>query len=157
MSGADGALVRIDSRLVHGQVVAAWVRALGARRIVVANDEAAGNPMRQRVMRMAVPQGVEVLFETVPEAAGTLRALGGGPTLAVVETPADALALVEAGVRPTAVNVGNLHMAAGKRRVAPAVAVDDGDRAALRALRERGVEVVVRRTPLAPEGSLDWL
>ena len=47
--------------------------------------------------------------------------------------------------------------AAGKRRVAPAVAVDDGDRAALRALRERGVEVVVRRTPLVPEGSLDWL
>ena len=145
MSGADGALVRIDSRLVHGQVVAAWVRALGARRIVVANDEAAGNPMRQRVMRMAVPQGVEVLFETVSEAADTLRAL------------VDALALVEAGVRPTVVNVGNLHMAAGKRRVAPAVAVDDGDRAALRALRERGVEVVVRRTPLASEGSLDWL
>ena len=157
MSGADGALVRIDSRLVHGQVVAAWVRAIGARRIVVANDEAAGNPMRQRVMRMAVPQGVEVLFETVSEAADTLRALGCGPTLAVVETPADALALVEAGVRPTVVNVGNLHMAAGKRRGAPAVAVDDGDRAALRALRERGVEVVVRRTPLASECSLDWL
>ena len=157
MSGADGTLVRIDSRLVHGQVAAAWVRAIGARHIVVANDEAAKNPMRQRVMRMAVPQGVEVLFRTVPEAADTLRSLGGDPTLAVVETPADVLALVEAGVRPRAVNVGNLHMAAGKRRVAPAVAVDEGDCVALRALRERGVEVVVRRTPLAPEGSLDWL
>ena len=157
MAGPDGTLVRIDSRLVHGQVAAAWVRALGARRIVVANDEVAANPMRQRVMRMAVPQGVEALFQGVSEAAGTLRASGGAPTLAVVETPADALALVEAGVRPRAVNVGNLHMVAGKRRVAPAVAVDERDLAALRALRERGVELTARRTPASPPAGLDWL
>ena len=36
-------LVRVDNRLIHGQVVEAWLPRLKVKRVVVADDEAAAN------------------------------------------------------------------------------------------------------------------
>ena len=44
------ALVRIDNRLVHGQVLEAWVPALSAQGILVADDEVAANPLARAAM-----------------------------------------------------------------------------------------------------------
>ena len=43
-------LTRIDNRLVHGQVATQWCGAIGANLILVANDEVAGNSLRQGLM-----------------------------------------------------------------------------------------------------------
>ena len=48
-------LTRIDNRLVHGQVATQWCGAIGANLILVANDEVAGNSLRQGLMNMAAP------------------------------------------------------------------------------------------------------
>ena len=40
-------LTRIDNRLVHGQVATQWCGPIGANLILVANDEVAGNKLRQ--------------------------------------------------------------------------------------------------------------
>ena len=69
----------------------------------------------------------------------------------VCETPSDVLTLVEGGVPIKKVNIGNMHMAQGKRQVAGSVAVDDKDVEAFRKLRELGVELEIRRVPT--EGS----
>ena len=55
--------------------------------------------------------------------------------------------LVEGGVPIKKVNIGNMHMAEGKRQVAGSVAVDDDDVAAFAKLRELGVELEIRRVP----------
>ena len=48
-------LTRIDNRLVHGQVATQWCGSIGANLILVANDEVAGNTLRQGLMDMAAP------------------------------------------------------------------------------------------------------
>ena len=48
-------LTRIDNRLVHGQVATQWCGSIGANLILVANDEVAGNKLRQGLMDMAAP------------------------------------------------------------------------------------------------------
>ena len=48
-------LTRIDNRLVHGQVATQWCGTIGANLILVANDEVAGNKLRQGLMDMAAP------------------------------------------------------------------------------------------------------
>jgi mannose/fructose/N-acetylgalactosamine-specific phosphotransferase system component IIB len=53
-------LVRIDDRLIHGQVVAGWLRALGAQRIVIVDDAAARDEFLREVLTLAAPQGVPV-------------------------------------------------------------------------------------------------
>ena len=145
-------LARVDSRLVHGQVAALWCAAVGADLVLVANDEAAANPLRQRVMRMAVPSGVEARFLSLEDAAALLLGEGAcdrGVAL-VAEAPADLLALVRAGVPITVVNVGNMGRGPGRRVVAPSVAVGEKDVEAFRALRDAGVNLEIRRVPSAP-------
>ena len=61
--------------------------------------------------------------------------------------PQDVLKLVEGGVPIKKVNIGNMHMADGKRQVAGSVAVDDDDVAAFAKLRDLGVELEIRRVP----------
>ncbi|WP_281627833.1 PTS sugar transporter subunit IIB, partial [Traorella massiliensis] len=65
----------------------------------------------------------------------------------VCDNPTDVLALVEGGVPIKKVNIGNMHMADGKRQVATSVAVDDKDVAAFKKLQELGVELEIRRVP----------
>jgi hypothetical protein len=71
------ALARIDERLVHGQVLVGWVPHLGARRVVVADDEAARSPLARAAMSLALPPGVEASVD----ALGTVdwEALGRSP------------------------------------------------------------------------------
>ena len=57
------------------------------------------------------------------------------------------LCMVEGGVPIKKVNIGNMHMAEGKRQVATSVAVDDNDVATFKKLQDLGVELEIQRVP----------
>ena len=65
MGEPDIKLARIDNRLIHGQVATQWNGTLGTNLILVANDEVAGNKMRQGLMDMAAPNGVATRYFTL--------------------------------------------------------------------------------------------
>ena len=65
--------------------------------------------------------------------------------------------LVEGGVPIKKVNIGNMHMAEGKRQVATSVAVNDEDVAAFKKLMDLGVELEIKRVPDTPAESIDKL
>ena len=141
-------LTRIDNRLIHGQVATQWNSTLGANLILVANDEVAGNKMRQGLMDMAAPSGVQTRYFTLQKTIDILHKANDKQKIFIIcETPEDVLTLVEGGVPITKVNIGNMHMAEGKRQVATTVAVDDADVDAFKKLQEKGVELEIRRVP----------
>ena len=65
-------LVRIDDRLIHGQVVLGWARALKPDRIVVANDRVAGNTWERKFFTSSVPSHIRVSFLDLEEIARQL-------------------------------------------------------------------------------------
>lgn len=65
--------LRIDERLIHGQVAMAWTRDLSIQGIVVACDEAAANEMQKMTLKMAVPDGVKCIIKPVSEAISLLN------------------------------------------------------------------------------------
>ena len=75
----------------------------------------------------------------------------------ICENPQDVLRLVEGGVPIKKVNIGNMHMAEGKRQVATSVAVDDDDVATFRKLQDLGVELEIKRVPDTPAESTEKL
>lgn len=89
-------LLRIDERLIHGQVATAWTRQLGITAVVVANDEAAANELVTMTLRMATPPGIKVAVKTVREAVSLFhdKRTAGLKILIVVDKPCDALKLV---------------------------------------------------------------
>ena len=141
-------LTRIDNRLIHGQVATQWCSSIGANLILVANDEVAGNEFRQGLMDMAAPSYASTRYWTIDKTIATIHKASDAQKIFIVcETPTDVLRLVEGGVPIKKLNVGNMHMADGKRQVATSVAVDDADVAAFKELRDLGVELEIRRVP----------
>ena len=145
------ALVRVDNRLVHGQVLEAWLPALDAHGILVADDEAAGNVLARSAMALAIPPGVNFEVLRVEAAAGLLRPGGKGPqaprTLVLLRDVRDAVALSEAGVPVPQLNLGNVHFGRGRKQVSPSVFLDAGELAALEKLSRAGTQVEVRAVP----------
>ncbi|MCB5952739.1 PTS N-acetylgalactosamine transporter subunit IIB [Enterococcus sp. BWT-B8] len=144
-------LTRIDNRLIHGQVATQWNGSLGSNLILVANDKVAGDKVRQGLMDMAAPNGVATRYFTLQKTIEIIHKASPNQKIFIIaENPKDVLTLVEGGVPIKKVNIGNMHMAEGKRQVATTVAVDDQDVAAFRKLQELGVELEIRRVPTTP-------
>jgi len=145
------ALVRVDNRLVHGQVLEAWLPALGAHGILVADDEAATNMLARAAMALAIPPKVSFQVLRLQAAADLLRPGGQGPlgqrTLVLLRDVRDAVALHDAGVPIPQLNLGNVHFGAGRRQVAPSVFLDAGELAALDKLAASGTQIEARAVP----------
>lgn len=151
-------LTRIDNRLLHGQVATQWTKAIGANLILVANDEVSQNKMRQGLMDMAAPTGVATRYWTIQKTIDTIHKAADRQLIFLIcENPTDVLKLVEGGVPINKVNIGNMHMAEGKRQVAGTVAVDDKDVEAFKALRDKGVELEIRKVPTESKESIEKL
>lgn len=141
-------LTRIDNRLIHGQVATQWTGSIGANLLLVANDEVAGNTMRQGLMDMAAPTSAQTRYFTLQKTIDIIHKASDKQKIFIIcETPQDVLKLVEGGVPIKKVNIGNMHMAEGKKQVATSVAVDESDVEAFRKLRDLGVELEIRRVP----------
>jgi len=145
------ALVRIDNRLVHGQVLEAWLPALDAHGILVADDEAAGNVLARSAMALAIPPGITFQVVRLQAAADLLRPGGKGPqsarTLVLLRDVRDAVALHDRGVALPRLNLGNVHFGTGRRQVASSVFLDQEEVAALEKLAAEGTQVEVRAVP----------
>lgn len=152
-------LVRVDDRLIHGQVLIAWGGRMRPVRIWVADDAIAASEWERDLLTSAAPD-TEVHVGTVAATAAAWReeeAAAGGAFLLVRDLPA-ALALHRAGAGFDRLNLGGLHYAPGKTKVNEYVYLDDADREAARALAARGVTLEVQDVPAArpvPLGTLD--
>ena len=145
------ALVRVDNRLVHGQVLEAWLPALDAHGILVADDEAAGNALARSAMALAIPQRVSLVVMRLQAAADLLRPGGKGPpaarTLLLLRDVRDAVSLHAQGVPMPRLNLGNVHFAVGRRQVSPSVFLDPSELHDLEKLAATGTAVEVRAVP----------
>jgi len=141
-------LLRIDDRLVHGQVVIGWIPHFEIETVIVASDAAAQDSTQTTLMEMAMPEGVALFVLPVDAAARKLRDAGGRRrTMVLVPGPREALRLLESGVVCRAVNVGGLHYTAGRVQLGKAIFLGDEDKAALRAIAQRGVALEGRALP----------
>jgi PTS system mannose-specific IIB component len=145
------ALIRVDNRLVHGQVLEAWLPALDAHGILVADDEAATNVLARSAMALAIPPKIQFQVLKVAGAADLLRPGGKGVpgvrTLLLVRDVRDAVSLHELGVPLPRLNLGNVHFGAGRKQVAPSIYLDAGEMAELARLAVAGTEVEARAVP----------
>jgi mannose/fructose/N-acetylgalactosamine-specific phosphotransferase system component IIB len=142
-------LVRVDNRLIHGQILEAWVPALRADCIVVANNQLAEIAFQKLLMASAVPKGIKVAIGTIEEMVQVLRSkeLADLRVLLLFANPQDALQAHRFGVPFAELNLGNLHGGKNKKRLSCTVALNDDDIAQLQALENDGVKVVLQCVP----------
>ncbi|MDP8162869.1 PTS N-acetylgalactosamine transporter subunit IIB [Pasteurella skyensis] len=139
---------RIDNRLVHGQVGMTWTSWLGANLVLVADDILAEDKVQQNLMDMVLADGVQSRYFSIQKTIDVIhKASPKQKIFLVCRTPQTVLALVEGGVPITAVNVGNLHFAEGKKQIDKTISVTEDDIRCFKALVEKGIPCTVQGIP----------
>jgi mannose/fructose/N-acetylgalactosamine-specific phosphotransferase system component IIB len=156
--------VRVDDRLIHGQVTVGWRHYLRYDEIWVVDDLVLGDTYLQDALRLAAPAGVKVRVYGVEEAGALLapsvkRQAAEGVAracrvLLLVRSPETALALVEGGAALTRVNVGNLSARPGSVRVFKSISLTRVQADDLDALAGRGVNITFQLIP--EDAPADW-
>lgn len=141
--------VRVDNRLVHGQVIETWLPYTNASYLLVVNDELADDQLRQTIISLAVPSRIKLQFLKVEAAGAALAAIcpDENNALVLVADCRDAMRVFEAGVLFPVLNVGNLHYGPGKRQICSHVALSEEDEACLIQLKAHSVKLDFRCVP----------
>lgn len=101
---------RIDERLIHGQIVTAWLQYADAKQIVVVDDNAAKNSLRQKLLRMATPKDIKLQVLTIADAIKILQDdTSSDNTLLLAGSPSTALQLANV-LTIKSINIGNQNM-----------------------------------------------
>lgn len=144
-------LVRVDDRLIHGQVVVGWVQALGIDRIVLVDDAVAASEWERELYSLGVPPGLEVAFASVDQAVRQMAQWAGdrASTLILVQDVNTVMRLAERSDLIHRINLGGVHEAQGRSERLSYVFLSDAEVQQLRALSERGVTVSAQDVPTA--------
>ncbi|WES68485.1 PTS system mannose/fructose/N-acetylgalactosamine-transporter subunit IIB [Superficieibacter sp. HKU1] len=154
---ANIVLCRIDSRLIHGQVVTKWVGQSQANRIVVVSDELDADPFMKNIYLMAAPPNIKVdcygnsSFAT----AWQENQLGDGKVLVLFPSLAAIQQAVVQGFNVSAIQVGGLGGGPNRKAVFQNITLDETDVGILKDLKSRGIQVIFQTIPEDKPQSLD--
>ncbi len=143
------AFMRIDNRLIHGQIIATWMPSLQVEHFLIASDTVPRNEMQMRVFRMAVPSEIEFEALSIREAAAWLKAHNSDKqrTMVLLENVQDAISLFGAGYSFTQLNIGNVHHSEDRKPFTNAVYLSDREISLLKQLIRRKVKVEIASLP----------
>ncbi|MFT8363441.1 MAG: PTS sugar transporter subunit IIB [Sporolactobacillus sp.] len=141
--------LRIDSRLIHGQVANNWVNHVGASTIIAANDSAANDDLRKTLLLQVAPGRTKSYVMSIDKTARCYKnpSYDKLDVLLVVENPTDVLRLMDQGVKVDQVNVGGITFKEGMTLISEAVSVSPEDVQSFVELNKRGVKLVLQQLP----------
>ncbi len=142
-------LVRVDNRLIHGQILEAWVPFLQAEGIVVADDGAAGDFFRETVIRMAVPREIEVTVCSVDDLVKSNPGpqADGPRTIVLFGDVGSAARARRGGFRFDRLNLGNIYSEECVVNCTPSVQLDQKELEDVLSLLRAGVLIDLKRVP----------
>ncbi|WP_386691927.1 PTS system mannose-specific EIIAB component [Lonepinella sp. MS14434] len=140
-------LLRIDSRLIHGQVATSWAKAVKCEAIFAVNDDVANDKLRRELLLQIVPAGLKGYVIPVDKAIKVYHnpKYTGKNILWLVTNPADIIRLIEGGVKINKVNVGGMTYKDGNKQLSEAVTVSKADVEAFKKLIDLGVELTMQQ------------
>ena len=124
-------LSRIDDRLIHGQVMTAWVSYVGGKEILIVDDKVAKDPFLSAVITGAAPKHLKATAVTVEQATG----------------PETFEALINNGVEINEVNLGGMGSKQGRDKLYKNIAASNDEKVVFKNLLDRGVNVYIQVVP----------
>lgn len=141
--------LRIDDRLLHGQVAYSWKSALAYNAIVIASNEVAKDEMRKTTIKLCCPDGVKLATRTIEEAAKLLKnpKLQEMKVFVICANPKSAYELLLNIEEKPTVNLGGMQMEDDKKLFSKAVYVSEEDILYLDKIKEKGYSIEVQEVP----------
>ncbi len=143
-------LVRVDDRLVHGQIIEAWVPFYEATCIIVASDEAKKNSIQRTAIESCSSNALSIKVFGIEEAVryAASESMNKERIIIIFSTLKELAQACNKGFKAAHVNIGNIHHHNGKvRMITPSVYIDKEDEDMVQNLLKLGVELDIRAVP----------
>ncbi|AFN29293.1 MULTISPECIES: PTS sugar transporter subunit IIB [Klebsiella] len=142
-------LLRVDHRLLHGQVAFSWTQYVGADCILIANDNVPEDELRKTTIKLAKPPSVKLVIKNINDAIESIKS---GVTdkyhlFIVVESVNDAWRIASAVEGIKSINLGGIKAKAGSKNISKAINLLPEEIEQLQQLVGKGVEVEIRQVP----------
>ncbi|WP_278841229.1 PTS system mannose/fructose/N-acetylgalactosamine-transporter subunit IIB [Holdemania filiformis] len=146
-------VIRIDDRLIHGQIITKWIAEARAEQILVVDDRSAADPMLKMILGLAVPSGIHLEVLSLTEARMLIdRDPSSLRTLMIVRNPQAMLELIQAGfdAEEYEIILGNMSFdekKTGIRHVLDYLYVNNQDVETLKALASSCAKITIKAVP----------
>ena len=135
-------VARVDDRLIHGQVMTAWIKSYPINHILIVDDELSKNQLMLNIYKAAMPAGITV---SIMDRAKGAALLNQDPL------PGENYLVLANGITLDKLVVGGIGAKPGRRTLIRNVSASDEERACLKAMEERGVRTVYQMVPADKE------
>jgi mannose/fructose/N-acetylgalactosamine-specific phosphotransferase system component IIB len=148
-SRKDFLYLRVDDRLIHGQVVLGWGSCLDLNHLVLANDRAAESPDEREFYVQIIPEEMGGLVLTVAQAAARSAEFrqAQARSVIVVGSIEDAVRFLQSSAPVDLLILGGVHMGPGKTRLLDYLYLSGQEVESVQALVNQGVKVICRDLP----------
>ncbi len=142
-------LLRVDHRLLHGQVAFTWTSAMNADCILIANDAVPKDDLRKTSLKLAKPAGIKLVIKTIGD---SIAAINSGVTdkykmMIITESIKDAKELVDNCPAIKSLNLGGTKATSQTKNISKAMNVTEEEVRMIKELLDRNIEVEIRMTP----------
>lgn len=150
-------LIRLDYRLIHGQVVTKWVKQANADRIIIVNDALANDEFLGSVYKMAAPSDVRVSIFSIEKAMKRWEKnqFGEGNVLMLFKSVEDARNMQKQGFPMESLQIGGLGGGNGRVNTPCGISFDAKDASLLKEMEADGCEVYIHVVPSQQKFELD--
>lgn len=142
-------MLRIDDRLIHGQVLLGWVKTLKIDTIILADDELACDTKYKKLYENIVPSNIVIYIIRLEDVLNMIREnkLNFKKCLLIVDSPIKALRLFDLGFFIKSINIGGIHQSSGREKILSDLWVNASEKAAFQALAKREVKLEMQALP----------
>lgn len=150
--------LRLDDRLIHGQVATTWIRTVGAGSVLEVDDRTASQEMLKQLQRISCPKDIRL---KIMKAADAVAAINGPLKEKVffllVGNVKDLHTLVMGCDEIQSVDLGNLGYREGKENLINRLFVTGEERQMLKEISNKGVELYAQMLPSDPKDDVNQI
>ncbi|HEY9089309.1 MAG TPA: PTS sugar transporter subunit IIB [Anaerolineaceae bacterium] len=141
--------VRMDNRLIHGQILVSWNSALKFNHIIVCNDGVANDPLQVSILKAVAPSGAKVSILGVKDTVQFCQSPEGqsDKIFVLAKFPEDGWGLVENGLDLPVLNLGNQAFVRGSKKLSNTVFLTESGVKALKKIHDAGIKITCRMLP----------
>jgi D-glucosaminate-specific PTS system IIB component len=143
---AEIKLIRIDCRLIHGQVVLKWIKSANANRILVVDDGLSKDAFMSKFYVQSAPAGVNVGIKSVKDAIATWKEdeLGEGRIMVIFKNIETCYRLFKEGFPMDQLQIGNLPSGPGKVPILREVFLTKEEYDQIKEIHQTGARVYIQ-------------
>lgn len=150
-------LTRIDDRLIHGQVMTAWIKNKGADQVVIVDDVVSQDDFMINVLENAVPENIAIGIFSKEDAVEFFSEPLEAPTIILAKTPQVLEYMVDHGINITEIDLGGMGAKEGRDSLYHTISTNQEENESFKRLIDKNVDCFIQIMPQNDKVSLKQL